>query len=197
MKVKRFDNIWTMGLIIFSAILVAFYAIKIVFPSIIIGVAEIPSIVAIGTFVDSHTWAFVIFNFIVSYIGGYIYSCACCRTSKLNLYQNIVLASFIAVSTIFNLFLTDLFAPFSYVTLVLMPFVMMIKDNKISEKSFISTAICFSVDIMAQAMSLTIRNIVILATSVNSATMTILMIDGLIWRVLLYCFFNYNKKGEK
>ena len=45
MKVKRFNNLWAMGLILFGAILVAFYLAKIFFPEFIVGVAEIPAIV--------------------------------------------------------------------------------------------------------------------------------------------------------
>ena len=62
MKVKRFNNLWAMGLILFGAILIAFYIVKIFFPQFIVGVAEIPSIVAFGNYVDSHEWAKQLFN---------------------------------------------------------------------------------------------------------------------------------------
>ena len=54
MKVKRFNNLWAMGLILFGVILVAFYVAKIFFPEFIVGVAEIPEIVKFGTLIDSN-----------------------------------------------------------------------------------------------------------------------------------------------
>ena len=41
MKVKRFNNLWAMGLILCGVLLVAFYVIKIIYPEFIIGIAEI------------------------------------------------------------------------------------------------------------------------------------------------------------
>ena len=52
MKVKKFNNLWAMGLILFGAILVAFYLAKIFFPEFIVGVAEIPAIVNFGNLID-------------------------------------------------------------------------------------------------------------------------------------------------
>ena len=62
MKVKRFNNLWAMGLILFGAILVAFYLAKIFFPEFIIAIAEIPSIVNIGNYIDSHLWLYYLVN---------------------------------------------------------------------------------------------------------------------------------------
>ena len=45
MKVKKFNNLWAMGLILCGVLLVAFYLAKIFFPEFIVGVAEIPAIV--------------------------------------------------------------------------------------------------------------------------------------------------------
>lgn len=54
MKIKRFNNLWAMGLILFGAILVAFYLAKIFFPEFIVGVAEIPAIVNFGNLIDGN-----------------------------------------------------------------------------------------------------------------------------------------------
>lgn len=197
MKVKRFNNLWTMGLILTGAILVAFYIAKIFFPEFIVGVAEIPSIVAFGCFVDSHWWANILFQIVISYIGGYIYFCACCRTNHLTWKQNLLHIIGILLGLFIQNFLVEIYSSFNYVIFVLNPFLMILVENKLSKNTFISTICCFSVDIMAQAFSMVIRNVIIMATFVNSATMTILLIDVWIWRALLYMFFNYKiNKGE-
>jgi hypothetical protein len=73
MKVKRFKNLWAMGLILCGALLIAFYVAKIFFPEFIIGIAETPRIVKLGTIIQSNKWYLHLFNFAVSYIFGYLY----------------------------------------------------------------------------------------------------------------------------
>lgn len=193
MRIKRFDNLWTMGLILFGAILAFFYVAKIFFPQLIVGVAEIPSVVAFGNYVDSHLWAFYTYHACVGLFGGYFYYCACARTYKMTKKQVLLFVSFVVLGLILQRFLPSIYTPYTYVMLVSLPFVMLLIEGETNYKTFRSTAVCFAVDIMAQAFSLEIRNIVMMARAVNSATITILMIDAIIWRVLLYLYFNKDK----
>ena len=55
MKVKRFNNLWAMGLILCGVLLVAFYLAKIFFPEFIVCVAEIPAIVNFGEWQKVHS----------------------------------------------------------------------------------------------------------------------------------------------
>jgi hypothetical protein len=190
MKVKRFNNLWTMGLIIFGALLVGFYVLKIVCPQFIVGVAETQSIVTIGNFIDGNKVCFYIFHFIVGLFSSYIYSCACCRVKKLNRNQTVVLLSFLLFSMVCQEFMPDIYTPYNYVSIVIMPFIIAYISKNVSKKTFMSTAICFTVDVMAQAFSMKIRNVVIMTNCVNSATMFVLLIDLVIWRLLLYMYFN-------
>lgn len=196
MKVKKFKNLWAMGLILFGVLLIAFYVAKIFFPKFIIGIAEIPSIVRFGNYIATHKWAFCIFNVTISYIGGYIYACACCRVNKLNIKQNLVLLGIVLLGLIFQLFSATIYTPYTYTTLILIPFLLLILDKKLCKETFVSTCSCFCVDIMSQAFSMAIRNIVVLSLWINPATMIILLIDTWIWRILLYLFFNYKTKKE-
>lgn len=195
MKIKRFDNLWTMGLILFGAILALFYVAKIFFPEWIVGIAEIPSIVAFGNFVDSHKWAYCLYQIFVSFCSGYFYYCACSRTYKLSLKQILVMFSFIFAGLIIQLFFPNIYTPYTYVMLIICSFCITLVGENTNYKTFRSTVLCFTIDIMAQAVSLEIRNIIMLSNSVNSATVTILLIDAIIWRVLLYLFFNQDKEG--
>lgn len=57
MKIKRFDNIWIMGLILSGTILVVLYIVKLLFPSFIIETAQNEKICLIGNYIDTHEWA--------------------------------------------------------------------------------------------------------------------------------------------
>jgi hypothetical protein len=197
MKIKRFKNLWTMGLILFGAILVLFYIAKIFFPEFIVGVAEIPSIVAFGNFVDSHLWAYYLYAFVIAYIGLYIYTCACANSKRLNLFGTIIILGFTVLSFVVQIFAPTIYNAYNYSCFIFIPFLYLLKCNNLTKETFISTVICFIVDIMAQSLSIFIRDIVLLSSCVNSATLTILLIDTWIWRALLYMFFNNkNQKGE-
>ena len=196
MKIKRFKNLWTMGLILFGSILTFFYVAKLFFPQFIVGIAELPSIVKIGNYIDTHKWAYYIAVPIYSYVIGYFLFCACCRTKILSWKSNIILVSFIIVALIIQRFLPLIYTPFNYVALILQPLLMLFVDKRASKETLTSTCICFCVDIMTQALSLQIRDITLIANKVNFATFTILLIDMLIWRILLYLYYN-NKEKEK
>jgi hypothetical protein len=194
MKVKRFNNLWTMGLIIFGALLVGFYVLKMVCPQFIVGVAEIPSIVKFGNFVDSNLFAFYFVDGIVSLFVGFIHCAACCRKRQLSYKSYIIIIGF----TIF-LYLVSYFIPHQYMILncavfAFMPFVVCIFENNLNGKTFISTSICVFVDFLAQVISMEIKDITLLATHLNSATFFIMLIDVVIWRMLFYFYFNCKEK---
>lgn len=194
MKIKRFNNIWFMGLIIFGAILGVFYILKIACPEFIVGIAEIPSIVALGKYIDTHTWAYILFYTITSFVCYYLYCCACCRKMYLGWKETLMILGTIAILLFFYFILPSLYTPFNYVSLILLPFLMLLQNKDLTKLTFISTAVCFAVDIMAQAFSMEIRNLLMMTMQVNSATLMILLIDVFIWRALLYFYFNHKNK---
>ncbi len=198
MKVKRFKNLWAMGLILFGAILVAFYVAKIFFPGFIIGIAETPKIVEIGTIIQSNKWLLHLFNFTTGCIYGYILFCACCRTYKLNLKCFAILLLGNAILELVMEFYPEHYQTLNYINLIISPFLMCLINKNLTKETFISTAVCFSLDLLFQILSLIIRNLPILTTKGNVVSFLILLIDGLIWRIIFYLFFNYknNKKGD-
>lgn len=175
----------------------AFYVAKIFFPELIVGVAEIPSVVAFGNFVDSHLWAYYLFHLVVAYISGYFYYGACYRKYKLDWKENLTIIAFYVVSMFVQYFLPNIYSPFLYVSLILQPLIMLWAHDNLSKHTFKSVCICFVVDILSQAISMEIRNVVLLTQHINTATLIILLIDTYIWRILLYLFFNVkNNKKE-
>lgn len=186
-----------MGLILFGAILVLFYIAKIFFPEFIVGVAEIPSIVAFGNFVDSHLWAYYLYHFTISFIGSILLFSACCKKTKFSLKEYLIIALFMAIGIAIQNILPNIYTTYSYVVQVFVPFLILLISKELKAETFISTAVCFSVDTMAQSLSSVIRDIFTFTNIVNSATITILLIDVWIWRILLCLFFNYKKqKGD-
>lgn len=194
MKIKKFKNLWTMGLLLTGGILITFYILKLACPQFIVGVAELPAIVTLGTFVDSHKWAYFLYNVIIGSLGAYIYCGACCRKYKFKLYSyGVIVLANILLSTI-NLVYPNYYTAFNYLIFIITPFILCVLEKCVTSTTFISTVVCFSVDIVSQILSAEIRNLFILATHINSATMTILLIDTWIWRFLLLSFFNCRKE---
>ena len=163
MRIKRFNNIWTMGLIICSALLVGFYVVKMVCPQFIVGVAELPKVDQLGQFIDGNFWAFQVYQFLLGFFGCYILFCACCRENKLNWLESGIAASYAVINPLLQMFLPTIATQFNYVSLVLFPFIILLLKKKLNKDTFISTIICFSVDIMSQALSIAIRDVVILS----------------------------------
>lgn len=195
MKVKRFNNLWTMGLILFGVLLIVFYIAKIFFPKFIVGVAEVPSIVKFGTYVDSHLWSLYLFNGITSFATMYLFGCACCRVTKLKLVECLFLIALFIVSCLVERFLPTQFFTFNVCGYFIFVLFILLYRKIDNYKVLYSTIICYLITAFAQSLSLEIRDISTLISYPNPATFFILIIDGTIWDILLYLFFNY--KGEK
>lgn len=188
MKVKKFDNLWLMGIILCATILLGVYVVKVIFPEFVIEVAQIRTICEIGEFIDTHQWAYYLVTFCVSFFVYYIYCCACCQKKKLNFWENIGICV-----TIIALFLIQKYFPNQYtviniISLIFLPF--------IYGGNFKSTCICFISTNLLQTITLEIRSLGLSVINFNYATFTVLMIDYYILLVLLYLLFNF-KKGEE
>lgn len=84
MKIKRFENVWIMGLILSGAILLFLYIIKLIFPSFVIETAQNEQICKIGRYIDTHKWAWYLASSILSFTLYYLSCCACCRKKRLS-----------------------------------------------------------------------------------------------------------------
>ena len=169
-----------------------FYIFKIFNPQFIVGIAELPCVVKFGNYVDTHEWAYYLFNFIVGTLSGYLYCCACCRTRKLSLKSLLILIFSNILLLAIAKFVPQHYTSINYIIFVLFPFIMCFVDKNLSSRTFTSSSICFAIDIGSQIMSIEIRNLVLMATRINSASVTILAIDFMIWRAFLYFYFNFS-----
>lgn len=195
MKVKRFNNLWAMGLILCGVLLVAFYVAKIFFPEFIVGVAKIPAIVKFGEYVDTHKWAKYLYNTINAFICLYFYLGACCRTYKFTWKGFCILILDIIILRLCSEFASKYYTTINYVFMILIPFLICLVENKCDKSTFLSTAMCFTMDCVSQIMSLEIRDLIPFIHNINSATFFVLMIDVFILRIMLFLFYNYKKEG--
>lgn len=79
MKIKRFENVWIMGLILSGVILLSLYILKLIFPSFVVETAQNEQICKIGRYIDTHKWAWYLASSILSFTVYYLSCCACCR----------------------------------------------------------------------------------------------------------------------
>ena len=183
-----------MGLILMGAILVLFYIAKIFFPSIIIEVAEIPTFVKLGNFVQSNKWYIHIFNFVVGYINAYILYCACLRKPFLSWKGNVVLLSSLLVLRLIAEFYPLQYSIFNCAFMAIMPFLVCLWEGELSNKIFVSTIACFGIELCFEFFSAAVRNLTAMTPNPNIVTVLVLLIDVFIWRIMLYLFFNNKNK---
>lgn len=186
MKIKRFNNLWFMGLLLSAVILGAIYFLKIFMPQFVIEVAHIESIVRIGHYIDTHKWAWYAASFILSFITYYLVCCASCKVKKLNAKQILIV-----VASVLLLFLVKEFLPNQYTSLnissmVLLPLIM--------KGDFKATVVVFVLTNFLQTMTLEIRNLALMISDFNFATLIILSIDYYVLATLLYFYFNFKEE---
>ena len=186
MKIKRFNNLWTMGLLISGVILLSIYALKFFMPEFVVEVAQIDGIVKFGHFVENNKWCWYLASFVVSFIIYYFVCCACKKTKTLTRNEIIIV-----VTTILVLFFVREFLPAQYTvcnmtSMILVPYLM--------KSDFKATVVVFVTTTFLQSITLEIRNIAMLVTDFNFASALILMIDYYILIVMLYFFYNSQEE---
>lgn len=186
MKIKRFDNIWIMGLILSGTILVVLYVVKLLFPSFIIETAQNEKICLIGNYIDTHEWAWFLSSTVLSFVSYYFLCCACCRKTKLSLIELGIILVVIIIGHLTRKFLnSSYYTAINYISMIVLPCIM--------KAELKPTAIVFSSVNIVQVLTLEIRNIKAMVASFNFATLLILMIDVYMFEALLYFAFTYKK----
>ena len=187
MKVKKFDNLWLMGIILCFALLITIYVFKIFFPSIVIEIAQIESITKIGHYIDTHKWAWYLASFIFGFVNYYFYCCAC--KAKYYLLPKECLIVFIVNALLLcsNWLLPKYYTTLNFISMILLPFIL--------KGYYKNNVVCFTAINIVQLLTLEIRNISLMIINFNYATLMILMIDYYIFTILLYLLFNYKKGG--
>ena len=142
-----------MGLILIIVIYAIYFILKLVNPGFIVGIAELPGVVAFGNYVDAHPWAYYLFNGSMSFITYYIYCCACCRKRHLNYKECTIVLGVTILWYILSHFAPTLSIPFNYVSLIILPVIILIMSKDINEKHLSSIMTCFTIHSLLQYIS--------------------------------------------
>lgn len=186
MKIKRFNNLWTMGLVLSASILGLVYLLKIFCPEFVIQVAHTESIVTIGRYIDTHKWAWYLVSIILSFAVLYLHCCACCKKKKLSYNELLIIAIALTIMFISKEFLPNQYTIINLSSNIVLPYLM--------KADFKATTVCFVAINLLQTLTLEIRDLSAMIIDFNFATFLILMIDIYIVQVLLYFLFNYEKE---
>lgn len=166
MKVKRFDNVWIMGLVLCGAILISLYVLKIFFPSFVVETAQNEKICLIGKYIDTHKWAWYLASFVLSFITYYLTCCACCRKTRLNIIELSEIAITIGLGYVVKRFLGAYYTALNYISMIALSCIM--------KAELKPTAIVFSSVNLVQVFTLEIRNIKTMIADYNFATLLII-----------------------
>lgn len=185
MKIKRFENIWIMGLILSGAILLFLSILKLIFPSFVIETAQNEQICKIGRYIDTHKWAWYLASSILSFTLYYLSCCACCRKKRLSTKEMLIICAAILFGYAIKEILPQYYVAINNILMILLPCIM-------KAELFPTTVVYSSVNLL-QVFTLEVRNIKSMIADYNFATLLILMIDVYIFEALLYFAFNYRK----
>lgn len=177
-----------MGLILCGAILVFLYVLKIFFPSFVVETAQSEKICKIGNYIDTHQWAWYLASFVLSFIVMSLLCCSACRKKSLNWKELLIICADIVIMYLIKAFAAKYYTALNYVSMILLPCIM--------GATLIPTTITFVSLILVQTFTLEIRNIGVMITDYNFATLLILVIDVYMFQILLYLAMNY-KREEK
>lgn len=166
--------------------LIACYVLKIFFPQQFIMVIENDQIVKIGNYIDSNLWAQILVAIVTSFIIYWFFLCASLRKWYLDWKQILVVLVVIGITQGLYEYDPTLSSAFSLVAMLGLPVIF-----KADLKASIITFCCHYA---AQTLSTQIRQLPMLLTNVNSATILLMTVECYFWLLLFYLFYNYKEK---
>ena len=174
-------------LILSVAFLVAMYVLKIFFPQEFMMSIQNENIITIGRFIDNHEWLYYVCCGVTAFITYWLYCCACKHSLYLKWYEVLYIVITIVVCRAVNFFDATIATALSYASFLFLPALM---NGNIK-----SSAIVYIVHVLAQALSLGIRNLPIYLVDINFITTLLMTLECYFWLLLFYVVFNYRKKG--
>lgn len=192
-KIKKFNNLWTMGIIIMATLFIGFEILKLVYPQFVIGIAEYKSVVDFGNYVQSNLWAYYLFVGFTSFATYTLICCACCRKTHLNLKENLIILAIIVVLFLVQKFANDYYFGANILSNIMLPLLFCAIDKNRNLKCYSSIFSVILLHNLFQVLSLKIRDLSLIISSPNIVTLTILCIDMFIWLGLLYNYSNFKE----
>lgn len=188
MKIKKFNNLWTMGVVLSGALLLVVYIAKLFDTEWFLGIAQSENVLKVGNYISTHTWAYYAASACVSFFIYFFYCSACCRKPYLEAKELLIVAASILLC-----FLVQRYFPKQYTATNIS---MMIILPAIMHGSLGATAIAFTTTNIIQSITLEVRQLNTMVANYNFATLLILMIDYYIMVVLLYFLLNYKREAK-
>lgn len=169
--------------------LTACYILKIFFPEQFVMAIENKVLINIGDYIDSHAWADYLFGIITSFITYWFYLCAVCHRWYLKWWHCLVVLGVIGATIGLTFVNYAVYTAFSIASFVILPFIFK-SDLK-------SVAICYPVHLIAQGLTLAIRNLPVYLTHINNLIILAVGIESYLWLILFYFWFNDKEIKSK
>ncbi len=166
--------------------LIACYVLKIFFPEQFVLSVENETIIAIGNYIDSNEWAYYLFGIFTSFLTYWLYLCAVCRKWYLNWWQCLIVLATIGASIGLNFVDVNICSALNYASFVFLPLIF--------GSNLKTVAIVYTVHMVSQALTLTIRNLPIYMVNINSLSFTLITFEMYFWLLLFYFYYNYKKE---
>lgn len=175
-------------LILAISFLVGLYIAKIFFPQEFVMAIQNEQLIAIGNFIDTHKWLYYICGGLTSFATYWLYLCAVSHRRYLKWWECLIIAVYIVIAKIIGTFDINIATAISIASFVVFPI--------ITKGNLKSCGIVYSTHLIAQALSLSIRNLKLYLATTNFITMALMSIDMYLWLFLFYVVFNYKADKE-
>lgn len=176
-------------LVLSMSFLMGLYILKIFFPQEFVMSIENDRLMIIGNYIDNHLWLYYICCGITAFITYWFYCCACSSRLYLKWYECLYIIATIIIIRVVSLYDESLSTVISVVSFVFLP--------ALTKGNIKQCALVYTVHGIAQALSLSIRNLPLYLTNVNFVTLFIFGIECYFWLFLFYIIYNYKKKESK
>ena len=178
-----------------SFILVS-YILKIFFPEIFLIAVTNENVVIAGNYIDSHKWLYYIVMFCIGMLSDYLYFGAVCKKFKISYILLIIMIVYNLILEALYTFVPNFVSTYTNIIIAVSTCYMILVPLFFS-KDIKSLAITYSVNCMAQILSLSIRGLPLLLINVNTLNTLILSLDAYIWLFICLLIFTYKNKEEK
>lgn len=177
------------AIVVIIMILIAEYILKFFIPEEFVLVISNPNLIKFGMFIDTHQWAYFLYNGLTSFITYYLFTCACSRKKYLSWYWCLIIIGVYILTYVTQLITPQLITPLMICSMLILALL-----NKSNIKDY---TIVFTVHTISQTLSLEIRNITQYIVSTNSVILTMLTLECYVWLILLYVLHSYNIKERE
>lgn len=169
--------------------LVALYVLKIFFPEQFVMAIQNEKIVEFGKLVDNNLWLHIILGTITSFATYWLYMSAINSTYKLGwkICLTMLVTSFLT-QIIYYFVDYDVGNAIGSIAMVCLPAFRDVSSRRV--------ALVFGIHYIAQFLSLKIRNLPVLLTNINYASIFLMMCEAYFWLILLCLYFNYKKENN-